>query len=427
MCATLLGRAQFKPWGIIRTPNASSVTYGLAKVLSKVIKPLVGKSSHHIQSTGDFVSRAKGLTLQQGDCLSSYDVTSLFTSVPIDLALIIIKDLLEKDDKLNDRTVLSVQNIIDLLGFCLHNTYISFQNKFYEQVEGVAMGSPVSSIVANLYMECFERKALVSAINPPQVWFRFVDDTWVIQKQAHKQAFLDHISNIDPAITFTLEGTQGNGAISFLDTLVTPLADRSLAITVYHKPTHTDQYLQWDSHHNVSSKYSVIGTLTHRAKVVCTDPELCQREINHLRRALGNYPTWAINRVQNKVPNNNWENTSNNNSENPNNTNNNQALTTHIWDNNNSPTHNNINQVNNQTTNRPANKATLGQVVIPYTKGIVEGIKHICGKYGIQAHFNGNTTIKQVRMKPKDQDPKDMKNGIIYSYQSNHIACDEGT
>ena len=70
-------------------------------------------------------------------------------------------------NKLNDRTVLSVQDIIELLGFCLHNTYFSFQNKFYEQVEGVAMGSPVSPIVANLYMEHFERKALRSVVNSP--------------------------------------------------------------------------------------------------------------------------------------------------------------------------------------------------------------------------------------------------------------------
>ena len=146
--------------------SRGSVTYGITKVLSKVLKPLVGKSHHHIQSTGDFVSKAKGLTLQLGECLTSYDITSLLTSVPIDPALNIIKDLLEKDEKVNDRTVLSVLNIIELLGFCLYNTYFSFQNKFYEQVEGAAMGSPVSPLVANLYMEYFERKALMSAINP---------------------------------------------------------------------------------------------------------------------------------------------------------------------------------------------------------------------------------------------------------------------
>ena len=96
----------------------------------------------------------------------------------------IIIGLLEKDEKLQGRTVLSVQNITDLLEFCLHNTYFSFQNKFYEQVEGVAMGSLVSPIVANLYMEHFERE--------------------VIQQRVHKQEFLEHINSIDPAIKLTV-------------------------------------------------------------------------------------------------------------------------------------------------------------------------------------------------------------------------------
>ena len=144
-----------------------SVTNGVTKVLSKVLKPLVGKSSHHIQRTSDFVNRAKTLTLELAECLTSYDVTSLITSVPIDPALTIIKDLLEKDEKLNDRTVLSVQDINELLGFCLHNTYLSYQNKFYEQVEGAAIGSPVNPIVTHLYMEYFEGKGLRSAVNPP--------------------------------------------------------------------------------------------------------------------------------------------------------------------------------------------------------------------------------------------------------------------
>ena len=115
----------------------------------------------------DLVNRAKGLTFQLGECLTSYDVTSLFTSVPIDPALNIIKVLLENDGKLNDRTVLSVQDTIEHLGLCLHNTYFSFQNEFYEEVEGVTMCSPVSPIVANLYMEYFDRKALRSASSPP--------------------------------------------------------------------------------------------------------------------------------------------------------------------------------------------------------------------------------------------------------------------
>ena len=80
---------------------------------------------------------------------------------------------------------------------------------------------------------------------------------------------------------------------------------------------------------------------------------------------------------------------------------------------------------NNSNSNGRGNKTTVGQVVIPYTKGIAESIKQICGKYGIQVHFKGNTIIKQILMMPKDQDPKDNKSGLIYSYQCNHLDCDE--
>ena len=147
--------------------SCGSVTYGVAKELAKILKPLVGQSPHHINSTQDFVEQAKHFKLESEECLSSYDVSALFTSVPIDPALNIIKDLLVKDNTLKERTVMDVEDIILLLEFCLKNTYFSFQGQFYEQVEGAAMGSPVSPIVANLYMEYLEQKALSTAPHPP--------------------------------------------------------------------------------------------------------------------------------------------------------------------------------------------------------------------------------------------------------------------
>ena len=138
-------------------------------------------------------------------------MSALFTSVPIDPALNIIKDLLDKDNTLKERTVMEVGDIILLLEFCLKNTYFSFQGQFYEQVEGAAMGSPVSPIVANLYMEYLEQKALSTA--PHQFWCRYVDDTFVIHKEANKQGFLQHINSVDPAIRFTVEDNKEDGSI----------------------------------------------------------------------------------------------------------------------------------------------------------------------------------------------------------------------
>ena len=115
---------------------------------------------------------------------------------------------------------------------------------------------------------------------------RYVDDTFVIQQEGHKQTFLEHINKVDPAIKFTVEGNWESGIIPFLDTLVKPKADNTLSITVYRKPTHTDQYLKCDSHHNLVANYSVISTLIHRARTVCTKPGLLNKEMQHLTKTL---------------------------------------------------------------------------------------------------------------------------------------------
>ena len=78
----------------------------------------------------------------------------------------------------------------------------------------------------------------------PRFWCRFVDDTFVVHKEVNKQDFLQHINSVDPAIMFTVEDTKEDGSIPFLDTIVKHEADGSLSITVYRKPTHTNQYLQ---------------------------------------------------------------------------------------------------------------------------------------------------------------------------------------
>ena len=215
----------------------------MAKELAKILKHLVCKSPHHVNSIQDFVVQAKHITLATGECLSSHDVSALFTSVPVDPALNIIKDLLEKDHTLRERTVMEVSDIILLLEFCLKNTYFSFQDQVYEQVEGAAMGSPVSPIVANLHIEYLEQKALSTSPTPPLIfWPKYVDDTSVIHKEVNKQGFLQHINSVDSAIKFKVEDNKEDGSIPFLDTIVKPEADGTLSITVYRKPTHTDQY-----------------------------------------------------------------------------------------------------------------------------------------------------------------------------------------
>ena len=159
-----------------------------------------------------------------------------------------------------------------------------------------------------------------------------------------------------------------------------------LGIRVYCKPTHTDHYLQWDSHHNLYDRYSVIGTLTHRAKSVFTTPGPLNEELQHLKEAQVRckYPRWAINKVQNKVVNGNQGENGNN----------------HVG---NTSQDTNETRSNNQTTTTPRGGPSVGHMVIPYVQGLWESIKCTCSKYRIQTHFKGNRTLKQMLVKPKDK------------------------
>ena len=279
--------------------SIGSVSYGVAKELSRIIKPLVGSTEHHVNNSKEFIEEIKKIKLEEGESITSYDVSALFTSVPITSALDIINNKLQQDADLHNRTNMTTANIIELLDFCLNNTYFTFQGVFYQQTKGAAMGSPVSPIVANIFMEAFESRALSTALHSPKFWRRYVDDTCVIQDQAHKEEFLHHINSVDNAIQFTVEEAKEDGSIHFLDTFIIPEQNGTFSIGVYRKSTHTDLYFPWDSNPNLSAKYGVNKTLTHRAYTICSTPKLLEKELNHLEEALGycKYPKWAIKKV----------------------------------------------------------------------------------------------------------------------------------
>ena len=198
-----------------------------------------------------------------------------------------------------------------------------------------------------------------------------MDDTFTIIKKQHKNSFLEHLNTINPSIKFTSEDTRPDGSMPLLDILITPMDDGSLQTSMYRKPTHTALYLQWDSHHTIPSKYSVVGTLYHRAKTICSNQDVLHKEEQHLFQALKKckYPTWALNRVKMKCQNPNCSKRRNNNK----------------------------NQQNNSSMKN-------SYMVVPYYQGRSESIKRSCKKYGVQVHFRGGLTIRNLIMAPKDKD-----------------------
>ena len=138
----------------------------------------------------------------------SFDVVSLYTKIPIDEVVDTIKQVTNSET-------------LKLVEVCLRYTYFTFQKEFYEQVEGVAMGPPLSPIVANLYMEKFERQAIESFPLKPKRWKRYVDDTDVVWPHGEDNLvkFLEHLNKKNSSIRFTME-METNNSFPFLDVLI---------------------------------------------------------------------------------------------------------------------------------------------------------------------------------------------------------------
>ncbi|XP_074033906.1 uncharacterized protein [Leptinotarsa decemlineata] len=130
---------------IVSTPG--SPTYHMARHLASLLQPHVGKPNSYVIDSTDSVGRIRGLTLEPTDILVSFKVVSLFTNVPL-------------EDSLRGLAHVFPSEIVELFRACLTGSYFQWWGNFYEQLDGVAMGSPLSPMIANYFMERFEGKAI---------------------------------------------------------------------------------------------------------------------------------------------------------------------------------------------------------------------------------------------------------------------------
>ncbi|XP_072048674.1 uncharacterized protein [Amphiura filiformis] len=355
--------------------SIGSVSYELARFVADIISPLIGQTVHHIKNTQTFVDQVRDLVVHADESLISFDVTALFTSIPVKDTLNVIKHLLENDNswQVDSAENLSVDNIIQLLSFCLNTTYFVFRGQNYQQKDGCAMGSPCSPLAANAYMEHFERIALASAPHTPRTWYRYVDDTFCVIKSSHVEEFTNHINSQDTNIKFTRE-EERDGQLAFLDTLIYRKQDGSVKIQVYRKPTHTDQYLNFSSHHPLEHKLSVVRTLLYRAETVVTDPDDKSEEIRHVKEVLheSGYKDWTLFRTRPKPK-----------------------------------------EQNKDSDDDSCKKGIF--VTLPYVEGLSERLRRVFNSAGVSTSFKPQNSLRRSLVSPKDKTEQEKQSGVVYS------------
>ena len=224
--------------------NIGTATYETAKYLNKLFTPLT-KSKYSILNTDDLISRLKIETIPDGDKMISFDVKSLFTNVPLERTIEIILKKVYDEKKINTNIPKSV--LKELLYLCTKHLHFTFNNEIYIQIDGVAMGSPLGPLLANIFMTALEEDTIPS-LNPYLChWKRFVDDTHAYIDPQKVESILNKLNDYHPNIEFTFE-LEENNSINFLDVNIKRISNNKLETTVYRKTTNTDIYINWNSH-----------------------------------------------------------------------------------------------------------------------------------------------------------------------------------
>ena len=150
--------------------------------------------------------------------LVSYDVNSLFTNIHLKETIKPAVDLIKTS---YPNLKKSTDNLTKLFKFATCETNFLFNGKFYDQIDGVAMGSPLAPVLANLFMGHNEKLWIENfQENPPSHYRRYVDDIFsVFNNSFEAKEFFNYINTRHPNIKFTME-TEVNKIIPFLDVLI---------------------------------------------------------------------------------------------------------------------------------------------------------------------------------------------------------------
>ncbi|CAH8587573.1 unnamed protein product [Schistosoma rodhaini] len=244
----------------------NSPYHKLAKWLKGILDPVCEQlSTHTVIDSFGLLPTLEHLNISNSR-MCSFDVNSLFTNVPLEETVEFICDFITSH---NIRISIPTTYLRDLILLCTKNIKFYFQGKAYMQIDGVAMGSPLGPVLANIFMGMIERQ-VSQFIDGITLYKRYVDDILVILPQSTDINQVNDLFNaIHPNLKVTYE-EENNNELAFLDILLHRRPDGSIRRRVHRKPTWSGQYLHFTSFCPIQYKRSIVKTLFARASRICT-------------------------------------------------------------------------------------------------------------------------------------------------------------
>ena len=299
------GSQRPKLYGLPKTPKAgcplrpilsmiNSPQHKLAKFLITLLQPVLDKfGKYNIKDSFNFVEMVQRLPSNSVH-MCSFDIKSLFTNVPLNEVIDICINQLYQTELAPP--VIPKDVCYEMLRMATVDVEFSFNGQMYRQIDGIAMGSPLGPILANIFVG-FHEEQLFRSSKSPVLYLRYVDDTFALfDSREEGDEFLQKLNNLHPFLKFTRED-EADGKLSFLDVLI-ERKDNSFITSVYRKPVCNGEYIPWSSFCPKSRKIGLISCLLKRAIKICS-PERLDNEIDKLKSIFLNlgYPEYIVNRT----------------------------------------------------------------------------------------------------------------------------------
>ena len=280
-----------------------TLNYKISKFFIPILKSLT-LNDFTILDTFSFVQTILNVPDADNYIMASFDVTSLFTNVPLNETINIILDSLYANTTENNG--LNRSQFKHLLEMATKNIMFYFNGKLYKQIEGVAMGSPLGPTLANIFMCHHEQRWLADCPSSykPSYYYRYVDDTFMLFKtRAQIDSFLDYLNSKHPNIKFTCDVEQ-RGHLSFLDVDISR-ENGSFITSVFRKSTYTGLTTKFDSFIPPKYKDNLISILIYRAFKISCNYFIMARDFSFIRDILSKngYPLFYVDGIIRKTLN----------------------------------------------------------------------------------------------------------------------------